>query len=79
MEKDIPKNAFRTCYGHYEFLVMWFGLTNAPNVFMDLINQVCNPYLDKFMIIFIYDIQLYSRTQEEHGKHLQVILELLRK
>ncbi|GKE91652.1 putative reverse transcriptase domain-containing protein, partial [Tanacetum coccineum] len=78
-KEDIPKRAFRTRYGHYEFQVMPFGLTNAPAVFMDLINQVCKPYLDKFVIVFIDDILLYSKNKKEHEEHLKAILELLKK
>jgi hypothetical protein len=63
-EEDVPKTAFRTRYGHNEFLVMPFGLTNTPAVFMDLINRVCKPYLDTFIIVFINDILVYSRTKE---------------
>ncbi|GJY20814.1 putative reverse transcriptase domain-containing protein [Tanacetum coccineum] len=78
-DEDIPKTAFRTYYGHYEFQVMPFGLTNALAVFMDLMNQVCKPYLDKFMIAFIDDILIYSKSEEEHAEHLKLILELLKK
>ncbi|GKA49668.1 putative reverse transcriptase domain-containing protein [Tanacetum coccineum] len=78
-EEDILKIAFRTRYGHYEFQVMPFGPTNTPVVFMDLMNRVCKPYIDKFMIIFVDDILIYSKSEEEHGDHLKLILELLKK
>ncbi|GJT16292.1 putative reverse transcriptase domain-containing protein [Tanacetum coccineum] len=77
-EEDIPKTAFRTRYGHYEFQVMLFGLTNAPAVFMDLINRVCKPYLDRFVIVFIDDILIYSKSRKEHEGHLKLILKLLK-
>nr|GEX86994.1 putative reverse transcriptase domain-containing protein [Tanacetum cinerariifolium] len=78
-EKDIPKTAFRTRYGHYEFQVMPFSLTKAPAVFIDLMNRVCKPYLDKFVIVFIDDILIYSKSKQEHEEHLKFILELLKK
>nr|GFC51292.1 putative reverse transcriptase domain-containing protein [Tanacetum cinerariifolium] len=78
-EEAIPKTAFRTRYGHYEFQVMPFGLTNTPTVFMDLMNRVCKPYLDKFVIVFIDDILIYSNNKKEHEEHLRTILKLLKK
>ncbi|GJT19514.1 putative reverse transcriptase domain-containing protein [Tanacetum coccineum] len=78
-EDDIPKTAFRTRYGHFEFTIMPFGLMNAPAVFIDLMNRVCRPYLDKFVIVFIDDIFIYSKTKEEHEMHLGLILDLLKK
>ncbi|GJX17775.1 putative reverse transcriptase domain-containing protein, partial [Tanacetum coccineum] len=78
-EEDIPMTAFRTRYGHYEFQVMPFGLRNALAVFMDLMNRVCKPYLDKFMIVFIDDILMYTKNKQEHEEHLKLILKLLKK
>nr|GEZ34587.1 putative reverse transcriptase domain-containing protein [Tanacetum cinerariifolium] len=78
-EEDISITAFRTRYGHYKFRVMPFSLTNAPAVFMDLMNQVCKPYLDKFVIVFIDDILIYSKDKEEYEEHLKTILELLKR
>ncbi|GJU36232.1 putative reverse transcriptase domain-containing protein [Tanacetum coccineum] len=78
-EEDISKTAFRIRYSHYVFQVMSFGLTNALAVFMDLMNLVCKPYLDKFVIVFIDDILIYSKSKEEHAEHLKLILELLKK
>ncbi|GJU80774.1 retrotransposon protein, putative, ty3-gypsy subclass [Tanacetum coccineum] len=77
-EQDVSKIAFCNRYGHYEFLVMPFGLTNAPVVFMDLMNRVFHEYLDRFVIVFIDDILVYSKTREEHEDHLRIVLEILR-
>jgi hypothetical protein len=76
--KDIPKTAFTTRYGLYEDLVMSFGLTNAPAHFKYLMNSVFVPELDKFVVVFIDDILIYSRSMEEHEEHLQIILQWLR-
>nr|GEV35149.1 putative reverse transcriptase domain-containing protein [Tanacetum cinerariifolium] len=78
-EEDISKTAFRTRYGHYEFQVMPFGLTNTPAIFMDLMNWLCKPYLDKFVIVFIDDILIYLKNKQEHEERLKLILELLKK
>ncbi|GJY25843.1 putative reverse transcriptase domain-containing protein [Tanacetum coccineum] len=78
-EEEIPKTAFKTRYGHYEFQVMPFGLTNAQAVFMDLMNRVCKPYLEKFVIVFINDILIYSKSKQENEEHHKLILELLKK
>ncbi|GJV20955.1 reverse transcriptase domain-containing protein [Tanacetum coccineum] len=78
-EEDILKTAFRIRYGHFEFTVTPFGLTNAPTIFMDLMNRVCKQYLEKFVIVFINDILIYSKSEEEHEVHLKAILDLLKK
>ena len=77
-DQDVQKTAFRTRYGHYEFLVMSFDLTNAPTVFMALMSRVFAPYLDQFVIIFIDDILVYSKSEREHSHHLRIALQLLR-
>ena len=75
---NVPKTAFRTQYGHYEFLVMPFGLTNAPIAFMDLMNRVFHPYLDQFVVVFIDNILVYSNDAQEHEQHLKIVLQILR-
>ena len=75
---DVPKIAFRTRYGHYEYLVMPFGLTNAPVAFMDLMNRVFRSYLDQFVVVFIDDILVYSKDEQEYEQHLKIVLQTLR-
>ena len=77
-EFDIQKMAFRTRYGHYKFLVMPFGLTNAPAAFMSLMNTVFHEYMDKFIIVFVDDILVYSNNEDDHVKHLSIALQVLR-
>jgi hypothetical protein len=76
-EDDVPKSAFKMRFGHYEFTVLPFGLTNAPRVFMSLMNGVFREYLDKFVQVFIDDILIYSRMTEEHDEHLRLVLQCL--
>jgi hypothetical protein len=77
-EEDISKITFRTRYGHYEFTVVLFGLSNAPTIFMCLMNGVFREYLDKFVIVFLDDIIIYSKSEEEHEHHLRMVLQVLR-
>jgi hypothetical protein len=78
-EEDIQKTAFRTRYGHYEFLVMPFGLTNAPAAFMDMMNRTFRELVDRCVVVFIDDILIYSKSREEHEEHLSAVLSILRK
>jgi hypothetical protein len=77
-KNDIPKTAFITRYGLYEYTIMSFGLTNAPAYFRYLMNKVFMEYLDKFVVVFINDILIYSKNEEEHEKHLHLVLQKLR-
>jgi len=75
--EDVQKTAFRSRYGHYEYVVMPFGVTNAPTIFMDYMNRIFRPYLDQFVVVFIDDILIYSESREEHAEHLRVVLGIL--
>ena len=77
-EADIPKTVFRKRYGHFEFTVMPFGLSNALIAFMDLMHKVFQPYLDQFFVVFVNEILIYFKSKEEHGDHLRVVLQVLR-
>jgi len=74
----MQKTAFRTCYGHYEYSVMPFGVTNAPGVFIEYMNRIFHAYLDRFVVVFIDDILIYSKSEEEHAEHLKIVLQVLK-
>jgi len=76
--EDVPKTTFQTRYGHYEYQVMPFGVTNAPAVFMDYMNRIFHPFLYSFVVVFIDDILVYSKTFDEHEKHLITVLQILK-
>ena len=75
--EDVQKTAFRSRYGHYEYVVMLFGVTNAPSIFMDYMNRIFRQYLDQFVVVFIIDILIYSESRDEHAEHLRVVLRIL--
>ena len=77
-EEDVQKTAFRTRYGHYEYLVMPFGVSNAPGVFMEYMNRIFHEQLDQFVVVFIDDILIYSMSREEHAEHLRIVLQILK-
>ena len=77
-EADIPKIVFRMRYGHFKFIVMSFGLTNAPAAFMDLMHRVFQPYVDQFVVVFVNDILIYSQSEEEHEDYLRIVLQALK-
>ena len=72
-KEDVPKTAFNSTYGHFEFAIIPFELTNAPTAFMDLMHRIFKPYLDRFVVVFIDDILVYSKIREEHGQHLRIV------
>ena len=77
-DEDVQKTAFRTRYGHYEYSVMPFGVTNAPGVFMEYMNRIFHEYLDRFVVVFIDDILVYSKSVADHAEHLRIVLEVLK-